>query len=73
MSRVNHTSHRATSICLARAISLLNRASEQLQAARQTSADRYHRNELHDIALSLRGVRLPLSRIASALESGCGQ
>jgi hypothetical protein len=73
MRRVEHVSHRAASRRLARAVSLLHLAGQQLLAASQASPDRFHRNKLRGLALGLREVSLPLSRIASVLERGGGQ
>jgi hypothetical protein len=73
MNKVHHKSNRAASRRLARAVSLLYRAGEQLSAAGQASPDRYHRNKLHRLALGLRELSLPLSRIASVLERGGNQ
>lgn len=71
MERVEHTSNHGARIRLARAVALLNRAGEQLLAARQASADRYHRNALNEIVAGLHDVTLPLSRIASSLKRRC--
>jgi hypothetical protein len=73
MPRVEHTSNRTASRKLVRAVSLLTRAGEQLSAASQVSADRYHRNKFHRLALGLREFSLPLSRIASLLDRGGDQ
>jgi len=73
MSKVEHTSSRAASRRLARAASLLNLASKQLNAASDVSPDRYHRTKFHNLALGLREFTLPLSRIASVLERRCDQ
>ena len=73
MSKVNHVSSRAASRRLARAVSLLTLAGEQLAAASQVSPDRWHRNKLHNFSIGLRELSLPLSRIASHLERGGGQ
>lgn len=70
MRRVEHISNRAASRRLARAVALLDRAGEQLSAASQAAPDRYHRNKLHTLAVGLRDLSLPLSRIASVLERG---
>jgi hypothetical protein len=70
MPRVEHASYRAASRRLARAVFLLHRAGEQLSAASQVSPDRYHRNKLETLAVGLRELSLPLSRIASHLERG---
>jgi hypothetical protein len=70
MRKVEHTSNRAASRRLARAVSLLHRAGEQLSAASPALLDRYHRNKLHGLALGLRDLSLPLSRIVSELERG---
>jgi hypothetical protein len=71
MRRVEHTSNNDARLRLARVVRLLNRAGEQLQAARHASDDRYHRNALNEIVIGLRDVSLPLSRIASSLKRGC--
>jgi len=70
MRKVEHTSNRAASRKLLRAVSLLNLAGRQLSAAGNVSNDRYHRNKLHSLALGLRELSLPLSRIASVLGRG---
>ena len=70
MSQLNHTSKRHTSRRLTRAVTLLHRAGRQLDTASQTAPDRYNRDRLHTLAIGLRELSLPLSRIASRLEKG---
>ena len=73
MPKVQHTSNRAASQKLWRAASLLARAGAQLSAASKASQHRHNRNRLNHLALDLRELSLPLSRIASLLERGGGQ
>lgn len=73
MSRVSHTASRAASRRLARAVFLLDCAGRQISAASNASSDRYHRNKLHNLAIGLRDLTLPLYRIVSHLERGGGQ
>ena len=70
MSQVKHTSSRTASRRLARAVSFLHLASQQLSAASQASPNRYHQTRLHGLAVGLRDFSLPLRRIASILERG---
>lgn len=70
MRKVEHTSPRAASRRVARAVSFLTLAGEQLAAASHASPDRYHRNKLHSFSIGIRELSLPLSRIASHLERG---
>lgn len=71
MSQVDHTSTRAASRHLARAVSLLHLACTQLSAASQASPDRRSRTKLHNLALGLREFSIPLDRLASLFERGC--
>ena len=70
MTKFEHKSHRAASKRLAQAVSLLHLAGDQLNAARQASPDNFHQKKLCDLALGVRALSLPLSRIASVLERG---
>lgn len=70
MKPLDRSSSLAASRKLARAVSLLSLAGEQLAAARHSSLDRYHRKKLHNFSIGLRELSLPLSRIASRLERG---
>ena len=70
MPRVEHTSNRTASRKLVRAVTFLTLAGRALSAAGQVSTDRYHRNKFHRLAIGLRELSLPLSRIASLLERG---
>jgi hypothetical protein len=64
------SSHRIASRHIAKAVILLSRAGQQLQAASQTTADKYSCDRLRFFATGVRDVALPLSRIASCLERG---
>lgn len=70
MARLERSSNRFASRRLTRAVTLLHRAGRQLDTASQTAPDRYNRDLLHNLALGLRELSLPLSRIASRLEKG---
>ena len=70
MTQVDHNSNRAASRRLGRVFFLLRSAGEQLTAASHASPDRHHRKQLHNLAVELRELSVPLSRIASHLERG---
>lgn len=73
MNRVSHTNHRSASIRLARAVSHLQRANRELTAATQAAPDRYHQNQLRHLAVDVRELSNPLSRIVWTLENGARQ
>jgi hypothetical protein len=64
------SSHRIASRRLTRAVALLYRAGLQLDGASQIAPDRHNRDRLHTLAVGIRELSLPLSRIASRLERG---
>lgn len=64
------SSRRIASRHVAKAVILLSRAGQQLQAASQTIADNYSCDRLRFFATGVRDVALPLSKIASCLERG---
>ncbi len=66
------SSHRIASRHVARAIILCCRAGKQLQAASQTTPDKYSCDRLRFLATGLRELTLPLSKIASCFEKGEG-
>jgi hypothetical protein len=66
------SSRRIASRHVAKAIILCCRAGEQLQAASQTTPDKYSCDRLRFLATGLRELALPLSRIASCFEKGEG-
>lgn len=70
MAQLKPISSRTASRRLTRALTLLRRAGRQLDNASQTAPDHYNRDRLHSLALGLRELSLPLSRIASRLEKG---
>jgi hypothetical protein len=65
-------SHRNASRRVARAVILLSRAGEQLQAASQTTPDRYSCDRLRFLATGIRELSIPLSKIATCFEKGEG-
>jgi hypothetical protein len=68
--KLDNVSPRIASRRVTRALTLLHRASRQLEAASQSAPDRYHKDEIFSFALGLRGLCLPLGRVASRLERG---
>lgn len=70
MNRVSHTSNRAASLRLARAVSHLQRAGQQLSAATNAAPNRHHQNQLRRLAIDLREVSLPIAGLASLLARG---
>jgi hypothetical protein len=73
MERVSHTANRAASIRLARAVSHLQRAGQQLTAATHAAPDRYHQQQLRRLAVDLRALSLPIEGLASLLGHGRGR
>ena len=70
MEKHTTLSSRVASRRLTRAVTLLHRAGRQLSEASRTAPDRYNRERLLGLAIGLRDLSLPLSRIASGLEKG---
>jgi hypothetical protein len=70
MAPLNDTSSRTASRRLSRALTLLHRASRQLECASQSVPDRYNRDHLFNLSIGLREICLPLYRAASRLEKG---
>ena len=70
MERVWHSSNRAASIRLARAVSHLQRAGQQLTAATHAAPTRYHQQQLRRLAVDLRALSAPIEGLASFLEHG---
>jgi hypothetical protein len=70
MPKVEHTSNRTASRRLVRAVNFLTLAGRALCAASQASSDRYHKNKFHRLAIGVRELTLPLTRIASLLDRG---
>ncbi len=64
------TSSRVASRRLARAVTLLSRASRQLDSASLFAPDKYNADRLRFLAGGLRDLSIPLSKIASRLEKG---
>jgi len=73
MAQVKHISNRAASIRLARAISHLQRAEQQLTAATHAAPSRYHQKQLRHIAVDLRTLFGSVAGLASFPELGGGQ
>lgn len=69
MSKVSHIFSRAASHRVARAVSHLNQAGEQLTAATR-AADRYHQQRLRRLAADLRELSQPLAGLVSSLHRG---
>jgi hypothetical protein len=67
MAEVNPISRRVASRRLAKAVVLLHRAGQQLRNASQSAPDRYNRDKLHILALGLRDISVPLSKLATLL------
>jgi hypothetical protein len=55
---------------LSKAVTLLNRAGQQLDVASRNAPDRYNADRLRIFAAGLRNVAMPLSRLANRLEKG---
>lgn len=70
MTKSEHISSRTASRKLVRAVTFLALAGQQLTAAGNASPNRHYRNRLHSLALGVRDLSLPLSRLASLLERG---
>jgi len=73
MAQASHTSSRAASLRLARAVSHLQRAEQQLTAATHAAPSRHHQKQLRDIAVDLRALSGPIAGLASFLERRGGQ
>lgn len=71
MTQVSHESYRAASLRLARVVSHLRRAGQQLSTASIAGLDHYHREEMHRLAVDLRSLSLPIELIAASLDRGC--
>jgi len=71
MPQVEHTSPRAASRPLVRAVSLLTLAEAQLSSASKFAPSRHHRNKLDWAIVNLTKLSTSLDRILSTLESGC--
>jgi HAMP domain-containing protein len=70
MRQVSHTSSRAASLRLARAVSHLQRARQQLSAATHAAPNPYHQEQIRRLAADLRTLSQPIAGIASSLERG---
>ena len=70
MTKNNCTSPRVASRRVTKALTLLHRASLQLECASQSAPDRYNRDHLFNLSVGLREICLPLYRAASRLEKG---
>ena len=70
MQALHSTSPRIASRRLNRAVTLITRAGLQLEHASRVAPDRYNADRLHLIAIGLRDLSLPLTRIATRLEKG---
>ena len=70
MQTVHNNSSRVASRRVGRALTLLSRASRQLDSASHSAPDQYHQQRLHGLVVGLRDLCLPLSKIASHLERG---
>lgn len=73
MPQVSHTSHRAATLRLARAVSYIQRAGQQLTAATQAAPTRYHQKQLRRLAIDLRAFSAPILGLASSLEHRGGR
>ena len=62
--------HRVASRRLSRAVTLLFRAGKQLEAASNSTPDKYNSDRLRSLSIGLRELSLPLSRIASRFTKG---
>jgi hypothetical protein len=63
-------STRAASIRLARTVSYLQRAGQELIAATHAAPNRYHQQQLRRLAVDLRAISGPIEGLASHLERG---
>ena len=63
-------SRRLASRRLTRAITFLTRAGRQLENASRIAPDKYNRDRLQFLAIGLRNLSVPLSKIASLLQHG---
>jgi hypothetical protein len=70
MQRVSHTPNRAASIHLARVVSYLHRAGQQLTAATHTAPNRYHQQQLRRLIVDLRELSSPIAGLASVIARG---
>lgn len=68
--QLHSSSPRIASRRLTRAITLLTRAGRQLDTASRLAPDKYNADRLRFLAIGIRDLSLPLSRIASRLEKG---
>jgi hypothetical protein len=73
MSQLNSSSSRIASIRLARVVSHLQRAGQQLRAATHTAPTRYQQQQLRRLAVDLRALSAPIEGLASFLEHGGGR
>jgi hypothetical protein len=65
--------NRAASLRVARAVSHIQRAGQQLTAATNAAPDRYHQKRLRRLSVDLRELSQPLAGLVSSLERGGGQ
>lgn len=70
MERVSHSSNRAASLRVARAVSHLKRAGQQLTAAADAAPTRYHQQQLRRLTVDLRTLSAPIEGLASFLDHG---
>ena len=70
LRRLERNSQRVASRRLARAVTLLSRASRQLDSASRFAPDQYNTDRLRFLAVGLRDLSIPLCKIASRLEKG---
>ncbi len=70
LNPLNDNSSRTASRRLTRALTLLHRASRQLESASQSVPDRYNKAHLFNLSVGLREICIPLYRAASRLERG---
>lgn len=73
MNRVSHTSNRAASLRLERAVSHIHRAGQLISAATHAAPNRYHQDQLRRLAVDLRALSAPIEGLASFLEHGGGR
>jgi hypothetical protein len=62
--------NRAASLRLARAVSHLRRAGQQLTAATHAAPSRFHQNQLRRLAIDLKAFSAPIKGLAAFLEHG---
>ena len=72
MDRVWHNSSRTASLRLARAVSHIQQAGQQISAAINVAPDRYHQQRLRRLEVDLRELSSPIAGLATILSRGGG-